>query len=74
MLPDACYFVDEPPEFTYAEGLFHVAVNVGGRRIERVMRPHVFMLALRKAAEAAREHRFDNIIDFPAKEDEAASH
>ena len=62
-------FVEETPEFEYRNGLFHVVRRLGEERIERVMSPHVFMRALRKAAECAREHRFAGatILPFPKK-------
>jgi hypothetical protein len=75
-LPDVCYFISDPPEFEYRGGMFHVTQRFGDNlSIERVMSPHLFMLALKRAAECAKKHRFGGaeIIDFPANKDEAAS-
>ena len=71
---DACFYSEEPPQFDYRHGLFHITTQQGGIRIERVMRPHVFILGLRRAAECARKHVFGGaeIIDFPATGDEVA--
>jgi hypothetical protein len=76
---DAVFFVDQPPEFEYRDGLFHLVTTVGQYRFERVMRPHVFMLALRRAAEAARKHRMGGAVVIPFEreddsEDAAAAH
>jgi hypothetical protein len=49
---EACYFIEEAPEFDYRKGLFHVRQRIGDRTFERVMSPHVFMVALRRAAES----------------------
>lgn len=50
-------FVEEPPEITYREGLFHVVQRYSDDCvIERVMSPAVFMLALKRAADAASLH------------------
>lgn len=61
--------VEEAPEIEYRNGLFHVIQRIGERRFERVMRPHIFLLGLRRAAEAARKHRFAGaeIIPFPKR-------
>ena len=71
-------WIREPPEFTYESGLFHITQKYSdGLTIERVMSPHIFMLALRRAAECARLHKFGGaqIIDFPVQDEEsAASH
>lgn len=70
---DAVMLVNEPPEFTYSGGLFHIKQRYSETCvIERVMRPSVFLLALRRAAEAARQHKFGGaqIIDFPASDSE----
>jgi hypothetical protein len=75
---DACYYVTDPPEFDYIDGLFHIRQRLDGRIVERVMRPHVFLLALRRAAEVARAHRMGGAVVIPfAREDDeeaAASH
>jgi hypothetical protein len=72
---EACFFIEQPPEFEYRNGLFHVTQTVGGYRFERVMRPHIFMLALRRAAECAKAHKFGGaeIIDFPGKDEVVAA-
>lgn len=61
------YFIEEPPEFDYRKGLFHVRQRIGNKTFERVMSPYVFMLALRRAAECASKHKFGGaeIINFP---------
>lgn len=66
---EACFFVEEPPEFEYRNGMFHIVQVVGDYRFERAMAPSVFMLALRRAAECAREHKFGgaDILDFAEK-------
>lgn len=65
---DGVFFTDEPPEFEYRDGLFHITQAIGNCRFERVMRPHVFMLTLRRAAEAASKHYGTaEVIDFPKK-------
>jgi hypothetical protein len=72
---EASFYVTEPPEIEYIDGMFHVTQTVGNYRFERVMRPHVFMLGLRRAAEAARKHRLGgaDIIPFQRELDEAAN-
>lgn len=72
---ESCFFVEEPPEFDFRSGLFHISQTVGGHRIERVMRPSVFMVALRKAAECARKHRFAGatVIPFERPEEEVVA-
>jgi hypothetical protein len=75
-LPDVCYFISEPPQFEYRGGMFHVTQRFSDNlKIERVMSPHLFMLALRRAAECAKRHKFGGaqIIDFPKTEDEAST-
>jgi hypothetical protein len=79
MLPklDASFFVDEPPEIDYRHGLFHITQTIGDYRFERVMRAHVFLLTLRRAAEAARKHRLGGAVVIPferSDEDAAAAH
>lgn len=72
---EACYFIEEPPEFDYRKGMFHVRQRIGDKTFERVMAPHVFMVALRRAAEIARKHKFGgaDILPFERPEEEAAS-
>lgn len=67
---EACFYVDEAPEFEHRDGLFHITQTIGGYRFERVMRPHVFMQLINKAIECAREHHAGaaKIIDFPEAE------
>ena len=70
---DACFYIEEPPEFDYRNGLFHIVQTYkqGAMRIERVMRPHTFLRGLRRAAECAKKHKFGGaeIIDFPVKDE-----
>jgi hypothetical protein len=49
---EATFFVDEPPEFEYRDGLFRVVVMVGGQRIERVMQPSTFARSVWRAEQA----------------------
>src|SRR5690348_3138279 len=72
----ASFFVEEPPEITYEHGLFHVRQTIGGYCFERVMQPKVFMLSLKRAADAAGQHFRGGaeIIDLAKKlEDRAAA-
>jgi len=74
---DAIMYVTEPPEIEYRHGLFFLRQRFSETfTIERVMSPHVFMLGLRLAAEAAHKHKFGGaeIIRFPAEEDSPAQH
>ena len=77
---DACFFVDQPPDNEYVDGLFHIVQQIGEYRFERVMRPTVFLLSLRRSAEAARKHRLGGAAIIPferpddAAEETAASH
>jgi hypothetical protein len=69
---DAVVFVDEPPEFTYEHGLFHIRQQISETTfIERVMRPAVFMQTIARAVEAARKHRLGSAeiiaVDFDSK-------
>ena len=59
--------VEDAPEIEYRNGLFHIIQRIGEHRLERVMRPHIFLLGLRRATMAARQHRFGGaeIIPFP---------
>ena len=53
---DARFFVEEPPDIEYRDGLFFVCQTIGDYRFERVMRPGVYMAALKHAADVAGEH------------------
>lgn len=70
---DACFYIEEPPEIEYRRGLFHVTQIIGGHRVERVMHPYVFMVGLRRAAEAARKHKFGGAKIIPFTRDEEAA-
>jgi hypothetical protein len=39
---DACFFVDEPPEIEFRDGMFRITQRVGNYSFERAMSPHVF--------------------------------
>lgn len=54
---DASFFVEEPPEFEFHDGLFHITTKIGGCRFERVMRPSVFFEAIAKAVDTSRKYR-----------------
>lgn len=65
-------FVDEPPEFSYEDGLFHIRQRVSDEIvIERVMRPSVFFASIAAAVEVARKHRPRGV--FSLVPDHAAS-
>lgn len=69
---DVAAFIQEPPEFFYRGGMFHIRQRFSDScTIERVMPPHVFFLAVRRAAECAKQHRFGSaeVIDFPSADD-----
>lgn len=70
---EATFFVEEPPEFEYRDGLFRITQVVGSIRVERVMSPHVYMRAVRRAVECARQHKFGGaeVIEFPKQSDVA---
>ena len=54
---DVAAYIGEPPEFRYEGGMFHVTQRYSDSCIiERVMPPHVFMLALKRAADCAALH------------------
>lgn len=70
--PDgACFYVTDPPDVDYIDGLFHVTRTIGGKRCEIVMRPHPFMVTLRRFAECASKHKFGGAeiipVDFDSK-------
>jgi hypothetical protein len=68
------FFCEEPPEFEYQGGLFHITYDIGPRRVERVMRPAVFFQSVARAVEVSREHRMGNVVPIEAVErDHAAS-
>jgi hypothetical protein len=78
---EAVSYIVEPPEFEYRDGHFHIRQRFSESCvIERVMAPHVFMLSLRRAAEAAREHRLGGAVIIPFErpedtgEETAAAH
>ena len=70
-------WVSEPPDFTYESGMFHIRQKLSENCVvERVMSPNVFFMALRRAAECAKQHHFmrAEVIDFPgATDDEIAA-
>jgi hypothetical protein len=73
---DAIIFVEDAPEIEYRKGLFHIRQRISDTAvIERVMRPNTFMLALRRAAEAAHQHKFGGaeIIDLASRHEEATA-
>jgi hypothetical protein len=62
------FFVSEPPEITYRDGLFFVAANIGGERIERVFTPHAFARAVWRAEQALALFRSgQNVVEFGPK-------
>lgn len=48
----ACFFVDEPPEIEFRDGLFHVIYAAGEKTIERVMLPSVFARTIWRGEQA----------------------
>lgn len=54
---DSIMFVEEPPEFEYRSGLFHIRQRVSPNCVlERVMRPHVMFRAFQRAAQAIQDY------------------
>lgn len=52
---DGAIYVKSVPEYRVEAGLLHVCYKVGGTSIEFVMRPSIFLKALRAAKQAADE-------------------
>lgn len=52
---DGAIYVKSVPEYRVEAGLLHVCYKVGGASIEFVMRPSIFLKALRAAKRAADE-------------------
>lgn len=56
MPTDATFYVPRPPDISFAEGLFHIAYDIGRKeRFEVVLTPNVFLKALRRANRCADE-------------------
>ena len=72
------FYVEEPPEIEYRDGLFHVIQIIGDHRYERVMLPHVFAKALWRAEQALSQFRSGaNVVELRAKvppEDASIAH
>jgi hypothetical protein len=71
---DACFYVDEPPDLEYRNGLFHITQQVGSYRFTRVMRPHTFLQTVRKFSAVAKQFGNDpdkNILAFERRSPEA---
>jgi hypothetical protein len=78
---DAIIFCEDPPTIELRNGMFHITQQISpGYFTERVMRPHVFLKALRAANRVAAEfHRGRrNVVAIPAitetDEEEAVAH
>jgi hypothetical protein len=54
---DACFFCDDVPNIYFKDGLFHVCVEIGAYRFERVMAPNVFFKSVAAGQEAIRQYR-----------------
>jgi len=65
---DASFYVDEPPEIEYRDGLFFIVQMVGGYRFERVMRPNTLARTVWRFEQAlALFRRGDNVIELKSK-------
>ena len=65
---DACFFVDEPPEIEFRDGLFRIVQTIGRYRFERVMSPHVFSKAVWRGEQALALFRNGaEVIELKAK-------
>jgi hypothetical protein len=71
---DAVFFCEEPPEIEYRSGNFHVVQTIGQYRFERVIPPHTFLKALRRANAAVRAWQGGaEVISFPTPDSEEAA-
>lgn len=65
---DAAIYVKSAPEFRFEDGMFHICHKVGAGGVEFVMRPSLFIKALRAANKAADEfHEADSAIPLKEK-------
>jgi hypothetical protein len=65
---EATFFVDEPPEIEFRDGLFRVVTEVGGERFERVMQPSTFARSVWRAEQALALFRNGaNVVELKAK-------
>jgi len=67
---DASFYVEEPPEVEYRDGLFFIVQMVGGYRFERVMRPATFARTVWKFEQALSQFRGNAKVipvDFDSK-------
>jgi hypothetical protein len=75
---EAVFYVEDPPEIEFRDGLFHLATTIGGMRFERVMLPHVFAKSIWRGEQALRLFRSGaNVVELRAKvpdEDCPAAH
>jgi hypothetical protein len=75
---DAVFFVGEPPDIEYRDGLFYLRTQVGEYRFERVMQPSTFARAVWRAEQALALFRQGaNVVELKAKvdpEEVAAEH
>ena len=71
--PDVVMFVEEPPEFFYRAGMFHIVQRLGGNTIERAMQPHVFLKAFNRAAKCIQESAASGAEVIPFVRDEAVA-
>jgi len=65
---EASFYVDEPPEIEYRDGLFFVATTIGGMRFERVMLPSTFAKSVWRSQQALALFRGGaNVVELKSK-------
>ena len=72
---DAVFFVQQQPHVELRDGLFHVCYEIGkSARLEVVLRPSIFLKALRAANIASdRFHEGASVVAFPEPRPSPAS-
>lgn len=73
---EACFFVTEPPDIQYRDGMFHIVQVIGNYRFERCMLPATFMQTVVRFVEAARQHRVKRglLFDLPRLVEDEEAH
>jgi hypothetical protein len=65
---EGVFYVKRIPEIVFEDGMFHICHSIGTAKFEFVMRPNVFLRALRRSNELAGEfHGRDEVFAFKEK-------
>lgn len=54
---EACFYIDEPPEIEFVDGMFRITQRVGNYSFERAMQPSTFFKTVALGEEAIRQYQ-----------------